>query len=125
MFLALALKLGALLLLSKYVHMLDLDQKVEILGWLVESPRKSYFLLVAAAGSSLVLFLGSCISNYCSEISMLRLSVFYEERCVKRAIAIIGKVGNHPGLKEWMQSYTRLVTVDARYCGTIARLALR
>src|SRR5690606_11552845 len=35
------------------------------------------------------------------------------------------RVGNHAALSEWRDSYTRLVSVDARYCGTIARLALR
>lgn len=125
MALSLALKLGALLLLSQYIHILDVDGGISIFGWSIVNPRQSHSLLLAAAGISLILFLGSCITNYYSDLSMLRLSVLYEERCVRRAIAIIGRLGSHMAMEPWRKDYTRLLTSDPRYCSTIARLVLR
>ncbi|TFL14852.1 hypothetical protein CSC67_05770 [Pusillimonas caeni] len=125
MLLALGLKLGALLLLSKYVHLLDLGHQVDIFSWHIENPRRSYPLLAASATLSLLFFLGSCISTYYAEINMLRLSVLYEEHCIRRAVTIISTVGNHPKLREWRNNFSRLVSTDPRHCGTIARLVLR
>lgn len=125
MFVALACRLGALGFLARYLHLLESNRTVQVLGHEIENPRSSYALLLAAASIALLLFLGSCVSSYLSDITMLRLSVLNEERCGKRAISIIGTYGNHPDMASWKMHYMRLIGGDARVCGSVARLALR
>lgn len=125
MFIALACRLGALGFLARYIHLLETNRTVQVLAYEIPDPRSSYVLLLVAASIALLLFLGSCISSYFSDITMLRLSALNEERCGKRAIAIFGTYGNHPGMAPWRLHYIRLVGGDARVCGVVARLALR
>lgn len=125
MFAGLALRLGALGLLTRYIHILELGRPLHFLSITVADPQRSYELLLAIAGGTLILFLGACFTQYMSEIQMLRMSVLYEEHCAKRAIFGIGRYGHHPAVEEWRSKLRYLLSIDARFCGTIARLGLK
>lgn len=125
MFTSLALKLGALGLLSRYIHLLETNRGLHLLGHTIENPRSSYVLLVFAAGISLLMFLGASAAGYLAERAMLRLSASCEEDCAKFAIYFIGRYGGHPDLGPWKGHFNRLIGGDARLCGTVARLVLR
>lgn len=125
MFLGLLLKMASLGLLSKYLHLLETKQPFRFKGFVVDQPASSYELLVVVAAVVSVMFLGACISQYLSELKMLRLGTLYEERCLRRAIIGIGRYGEHPRIAQWRPAFKYILASDPRFSGTVARLGLR
>jgi len=125
MFLGLVLKLAALGLLSKYLHLLETGQPFRYMEFVVNQPASSYEFLVGVAAVVSVMFLIACVSQYLSELKMLRLGVIYEERCLRRAIVGIGRYGGHPRVAQWRPAFKYLLTSDPRFSGTVARLGLK
>jgi len=125
MFVALALKLGSLALLAKYLHVLERNTVLVVLGYDFGPARTSFSLLVTATSVSLGMFALSSVVQYLSEVYSMRLCIRFEERCVSRALSVIARLGSHPRMARLQPDFVRIVSIDARFCGTTARLILR
>lgn len=125
MALALCFKLGSLLLLSRYVHLLETGAQLTLMGYTLPPARQSLEVLLAVAGACLTMFCTGSLMHYAAEIRLLRLAVLFEEKCVSRGISLLGSVGGHSDLAGWRPNASRLISTDARFSGTIARLVLK
>lgn len=122
---SLAFKFLALLILSRYIHLVQsTPQRVLSIGEFSIVVESQEFLAVAAV-SCLLVFIGSFAVKYWGEVALLRLMADYEIFCARRAASDIARYGGDDRLKPWRPSFLNIISNDARYCGLVARIGIR
>lgn len=122
---SLGMRAMALLIVSRYIHLLGAGGEIYIPLFGVLSPGTSYELLVLSSFGSLFCFVVSFAAKYAGDVRLLRLTGHYELYCIKRAVVTIAMYGGHKRMRKWLSFTSKLTGLDARYCGHVMRLFIR
>lgn len=122
---SLGMRLMALLIVSRYIHLVGTGEGIYIPMFGVLSPGNSYELLVISSFGSLFCFVVSFATKYAGDVRLLRLTGHYELYCIKRAVVTLATYGGHKRMKKWLSFASKLTGSDARYCGLVMRFLIR
>jgi len=122
---SLVFKFLALLILSKYIHLVQSSPQRVLQVRQFSLPVESHEFLALAAISCLVIFILSFAAKYWGEVALLRLMADYEIFCTRRAAGDIARYGGDERLKPWQPYFLNIIGTDVRYCGLVARIGIR
>lgn len=125
MMVSLVLRLGALLVLSRYIHLVEAKASVALPYFGPQVASESYLLLGLASVACLVLFLVGFLAKYMAETRSLRVAAEQEVQCVREALDGIGRYGGDPHVAQFQPVYIKLIGNDSRVCGMVTRLGIR
>ena len=107
-------QLGAVVLAVRFAALISRGSALTVLGWRVD-PRESVGLVIAAGLALGLALLLSAALLYAGRMAACRLSLRYEESCIRRVYQRLAM--GRPGPPADQDTLAKLVTLDARLCG--------
>lgn len=107
-------QLGAVVLAVRFAALISRGSALTVLGCRLD-PRESVGLVIAAGLALGLALLFSAALLYAGRMAACRLSIRYEESCIRRVYQRLA--AGRPGPPTDQETLVKLVTLDARLCG--------